>query len=253
HALRRCRPGSRRPGDARARRVRGAPRHGLDHRRAVPGNGGRDRGGAGAWRGRGRDGGRRALRLRPRPASRGDLLRPRHQQDGARRRFREGRGERHARRAAPGRSHRAGLERMVMKAPVPDLIAFLTKAQWTTPVFWVLVVASIVVTARAWMRAPGQRDPRNIAIWALRFATGLMWWQGTLWKIPPNYAGLVYWMKQMVDHGTIPLQSRLVRDVVVPNIAVFGPAVYLVELAIAVSMLLGLFTRLGALLGVLMS
>ena len=140
-----------------------------------------------------------------------------------------------------------------MKAPVPDLIAFLTKAQWTTPVFWVLVVASIVVTARAWVRAPGQRDPRNIAIWALRFATGLMWWQGTLWKIPPNYAGLVYWMKQMVDHGTIPLQSRLVRDVVVPNIAVFGPAVYLVELAIAVSMLLGLFTRLGALLGVLMS
>jgi uncharacterized membrane protein YphA (DoxX/SURF4 family) len=43
-----------------------------------------------------------------------------------------------------------------------------------------------------------------------------------------------------------------VRDIVLPNLAVFGPLVYLVELAIAVSLLLGLLSRAGALLGLLM-
>ena len=48
------------------------------------------------------------------------------------------------------------------------------------------------------------------------------------------------------------LQGVLVRDIVLPYLAVFGPLVYLVELTIAVSLLLGLFSRAGALLGLLM-
>ena len=40
--------------------------------------------------------------------------------------------------------------------------------------------------------------------------------------------------------------------IVLPNLSVFGPLVYLVELAIGVSLLLGLFSRAGALLGLLM-
>ena len=42
------------------------------------------------------------------------------------------------------------------------------------------------------------------------------------------------------------------RDVVLPNLGVFGPLVYLVELLIGVSLLLGLFSRAGATLGLLM-
>ena len=38
-----------------------------------------------------------------------------------------------------------------------------------------------------------------------------------------------------------------------PNIAVFGPLVYAIEVAMAVSLMLGLFTRLGAVLGALMA
>ena len=81
---------------------------------------------------------------------------------------------------------------------------------------------------------------------------GAMWWQQTLWKIPPNFDGLKFWMQQEADHAAIALQGALVRDIVLPNLAVFGPLVYLVELAIAVSLLLGLFSRAGALLGLLM-
>jgi hypothetical protein len=34
-----------------------------------------------------------------------------------------------------------------------------------------------------------------------------MWWQQSLWKIPPNYDGLIYWMKQMVDHASSELRA----------------------------------------------
>ncbi|MDQ2805169.1 MAG: DoxX family membrane protein, partial [Pseudomonadota bacterium] len=60
-------------------------------------------------------------------------------------------------------------------------------------------------------------------------------------------------MKQMVAHAAIELQSNLVRDFVIPHIAVFGPLVYAGEVFIGVSLILGLLTRLSSLLGVLMA
>jgi uncharacterized membrane protein YphA (DoxX/SURF4 family) len=86
----------------------------------------------------------------------------------------------------------------------------------------------------------------------LRVLVGTMWWQQSLWKVPPNFGGLKYWMQQEAAHAAIVLQGDLVRDVVLPNLNVFGPLVYLVEVAIGVSLLLGVFSRVGALLGLLM-
>jgi uncharacterized membrane protein YphA (DoxX/SURF4 family) len=86
----------------------------------------------------------------------------------------------------------------------------------------------------------------------LRVLMGVMWWQQTLWKIPPNFSGLGYWMQQEAEHAAIALQGALVGDIVLPNLALFGPLVYLVELAIGVSLLLGLYARAGAALGLLM-
>ncbi len=94
---------------------------------------------------------------------------------------------------------------------------------------------------------------RHIGIWLLRLVLGAMWWEQSLWKVPPNYDGLIYWMKQMVDHAAVPLQGVLVRDAVLPNIAVFGPLVYAVEVTIGVSLMLGVLSRLGAMLGALMA
>jgi uncharacterized membrane protein YphA (DoxX/SURF4 family) len=81
-----------------------------------------------------------------------------------------------------------------------------------------------------------------------------MWWQQSLWKIPPHWDwGLIHWMEVMVEHASTQLQSTLVRDLVLPNIAVFGPLVYAIEVFIAVSLILGVVTRLGAALGALMA
>jgi uncharacterized membrane protein YphA (DoxX/SURF4 family) len=136
--------------------------------------------------------------------------------------------------------------------PLHDAARFLTQAGWYTPVYWLLLLASIIIAIVVWRREPGQRTARNLGVWGLRVLMGTMWWQQTLWKIPPNFAGLQYWMQQEADHAAIVLQGVLVRDVVLPNLAVFGPLVYAVELLIALSLLLGLFSRAGALLGLLM-
>ena len=134
--------------------------------------------------------------------------------------------------------------------PAYDVLGFLTKPAWPTALFWLLLIGSCVIAAIVIRRQPGQRTVRDVAIWLLRFVVGVMWWQQSLWKIPPNYDGLIYWMKQMVDHAAIPLQSELVARIVLPNIAVFGPLVYLTEVGIGISLMLGVCSRLGALAGV---
>ena len=136
--------------------------------------------------------------------------------------------------------------------PLHDAGQFLTQAGWFTPVFWVLLLGSIVIAGLAWRADAAQRTPRAIALWVLRVLVGSMWWQQTLWKIPPNFSGLRYWMGQEVEHAATVLLSAFVRDLVLPNLNVFGPLVYLIEAAIGISLLLGLFSRAGALLGTLM-
>ena len=136
--------------------------------------------------------------------------------------------------------------------PARDALDFLTKPVWPTGVFWLLLIASVLIAWAVWRRIPEQRTARHGAIWLLRLIVGVMWWQQSLWKIPPNYDGLIYWMKQMVAHAAIPLQGQAVEAIVLPHITLFAPAVYLAEVAIGVSLMLGLFSRLGAVLGLLM-
>ena len=136
--------------------------------------------------------------------------------------------------------------------PLHDAVQFMIRPGWFTLLFWLLLLASVAIAVVVWRRDPLQRTLRHLGIWALRVLMGVMWWQQSLWKIPPNFDGLRYWMEQQVNHAAIPLQGDLVRDIVLPNLAVFGPLVYLVEVLIGVSLLLGLFSRVGALLGMLM-
>ena len=97
--------------------------------------------------------------------------------------------------------------------PLNDAARFLTQAGWFTPIYWLLLLASIVIAIVVWRRVPDLRTPRNLGIWGLRVLIGTMWWKQTLWKIPPNFAGLQYWMQQEADHAAIVLQGDLVRDV----------------------------------------
>jgi uncharacterized membrane protein YphA (DoxX/SURF4 family) len=140
--------------------------------------------------------------------------------------------------------------------PLGNALSFLvaTDKFWFTAVFWLLILASAAVAFLAWRTDLAQRTARDVGTAVLRFIVACMWWQQSLWKIPPHWDwGLIHWMEEMVAHASTELQSVLVRDLVLPNIAFFGPLVYAIEVAIAVSLILGLFTRASAALGALMA
>lgn len=145
--------------------------------------------------------------------------------------------------------------------PFSDVFAFLTTPSWTTAVFWLLIVASIAIAIYAWGRLPEQRSADHLAAWAFRFVIGAMWWQQTLWKLPPHYTdqpnepfgttGLAYWMGQMGQHAAIPLQADFVNHIVLPHFYWFAPVVYVAEVLTGVSLILGVFVRLWAVIGAL--
>ena len=149
------------------------------------------------------------------------------------------------------------------RTPITDVWQFLSEPAWYTAVFWALAVASVAIAVAALRRDPAQRTPAHVLDWPLRFLVGAMWWQQSLWKLPPYYqddptapfgtAGLSFWMKQIVEYGPFELQANLVRDVVLAHFYLFAPIVYLTEVAIGVSLMLGLLTRLGGLAGFLMA
>ena len=68
--------------------------------------------------------------------------------------------------------------------PILDAIRFLGDS----PLFYIfdlLVIASLVIAAINLSRDRAQRNIRDLSIFALRFVMGCMWWQQSLWKLPP--------------------------------------------------------------------
>ena len=145
--------------------------------------------------------------------------------------------------------------------PLSDVIAFLLQPAWTTGIFWLLTLTSIGVAAYAFRTIPGQRSIEHVGNWAFRFLIGAMWWQQSLWKLPPFYTdqpqepfgttGLAYWMGLMGKHAAIPLQADFVNNIVLPHFYLFAPMVYGLEVLTAVSLMLGVFVRLGGVIGAL--
>ena len=143
--------------------------------------------------------------------------------------------------------------------PATDVIAFLTKPVWSTAAFWLLLIASAGIAIYVSARIPEQRSGRHVARWLFRLVIGAMWWQQTLWKLPPYYTdkpdepfgttGLAVWMKIMGQHASIPLQADFVNQIILPNFYWFAPIVYAAELLTALSLMLGAFVGLFGLIG----
>jgi thiosulfate dehydrogenase (quinone) large subunit len=103
----------------------------------------------------------------------------------------------------------------------------------------------------------------RIGMIASRLIYGYLWYTQLLWKLPPQFgcpadfavstglrertSGLCDWVGLMVIYSKLPIQADLVNSLVVPNMAIVGWLVWLMEAFVAVSLILGLFTRLGGL------
>ena len=107
----------------------------------------------------------------------------------------------------------------------------------------------------------------QIGLLISRIVIGLLWFTQLLWKLPPSFGcpanfavstsitarttGLCDWVGLMSIYSLIPLQGSLVKRLVIPNLAWMGYLIFLMEAFVAVSLILGLFTRLGGLAGLL--
>jgi uncharacterized membrane protein YphA (DoxX/SURF4 family) len=60
-------------------------------------------------------------------------------------------------------------------------------------------------------------------------------------------------MEEMVKWASTPLQQWFVKNVVLEHYHFFAPQVYGLEVLVALCLIIGLFTRVGALLGMLMA
>src|SRR5690349_18481561 len=115
--------------------------------------------------------------------------------------------------------------------------------------FWVLLLASISIAVQNWREDPAQSTGRHFGIWLVRVLIGCMWFQGMLWKLPlPVSGGLQYWTGQEAAYAAFTVHRTFLKEVVLPHMSIFGPIVFLAELAFAGSMIVGLAVRfVGAL------
>jgi len=152
-----------------------------------------------------------------------------------------------------------------MRNPFSDALQFLlsSSVHGRLPLYFfiLLALASIAIALYNLSRDVSQRTAPNIYICLARFFIGAMWFEQTLWKLPPTFTdnpdgttgGLRFWMMQMSQYAAFDLQRTFVSGMVLPNFKFFAYQVWAIETFIAVSLLLGLFTRLGGLLGAAMA
>ncbi|MBI2902315.1 MAG: DoxX family protein [Candidatus Methylomirabilis oxyfera] len=145
--------------------------------------------------------------------------------------------------------------------PFTDAFSFLFRSGWPTVVFWLLLAGSVAIALINLYRDPWQRTAAHLWMWIARLFIGGLWWQQSLWKLPPTYTdnpdgisgGLHYWVGEMAKHAAFGWQSAFVKDVLQPHVYLFAPQVYATEVLIAISLMLGLFARAGGALGALMA
>ena len=103
---------------------------------------------------------------------------------------------------------------------------------------------------------PPRTRPRETMFAALRIAVGMYWLYEQHWKLPPDFGlhdarGLMYAFQQSIQYPVFDFYRGLLQHVVVPHFHLFAWLLGSMEVAIGASLVLGAFTRAGALLGVL--
>jgi thiosulfate dehydrogenase [quinone] large subunit len=114
---------------------------------------------------------------------------------------------------------------------------------------------TVTTTRRAaagWLTALAPLWPLGLA----RILYGVLWWQQSKWKVPSDDfgrksgGGLWYWVQQEIQYPTVNAYKDFLVNVLVPNWTFFGWLSLLTETFIAVTLILGLFTRLGSLVAI---
>ena len=103
---------------------------------------------------------------------------------------------------------------------------------------------------------PAELDPlarsrlSRLLIAVVRVVVALLWIQNSSWKKPPDFAALRGFTQDGVDHPVLAPWAWLVQHVILPNFTFFGWVTLIVEASLGAFLLIGLATRLWALVGI---
>jgi len=102
--------------------------------------------------------------------------------------------------------------------------------------------------SEGWLRATAPLWPLGLA----RIVYGYLWWQQSKWKVPSDDfgrksgGGLWYWVQQEIQYPTLIAYRDFLVNVLIPHWTFFGWMTLITEMFIAVTLILGLGTRLGS-------
>lgn len=107
-----------------------------------------------------------------------------------------------------------------------------------------------------------RRAPASVApLWPVavaRVLIGVLWLFSLRWKLPPSFdggeeRGLREWLDLMVEHAAFGFYGDLIESVVIPNFTFFAWLLFLAELLVGLSLLLGYRVWAGGLVGLALS
>ena len=134
---------------------------------------------------------------------------------------------------------------------IPDQVTLGGLRWFTVLLYWLLFFGGISVAVINWRRDPRQRSTHHLGVFLLRFTMAGMWYLGTLWKLPlPVSAGFKFWMEQCVKYSSFQLHANIMQGLL-NHIAVVQPLVYLLEVFLTASLMLGFAVRLSGIVGAL--
>jgi hypothetical protein len=133
----------------------------------------------------------------------------------------------------------------------PDQQAIGAFKYFFVALFLLLLAASLWIARKNWREDETQRSGVHVTMWACRVLIGCMWFQGCLWKLPlPLSGGFEYWAGELKEYAAFAFHRALVEHVILPNLKIIDPLVFLTELSFATSLILGIGVRFFALLAV---
>ena len=87
----------------------------------------------------------------------------------------------------------------------------------------------------------------------VRIFVGYLWFQQLFWKLPPSFSGLHSYVINEGKYTFLPGYSFIIQHVFLPNFILLGAGTWVAELLVSLSLLFGVFSRLGALLAVVLA
>ena len=97
---------------------------------------------------------------------------------------------------------------------------------------------------------PGYQQMDRWLVAVVRIGVAFMWIENSGWKRPPEFSSLRRFTELAVEHPVVAPYSWLVERIILPNLAFFGWITLLLEASLGAFLLIGLLTRLWALIGI---